>query len=376
MIVTPPDMRTELLNQYEALLHRVNTDLEEVAPRPCNRQTHSCASCFTCCTARGPAIHRVTEIEYALLEDRVGQHQSAEFRDYLNKKPDESGNLIHETCPNYDHTARGCGVYNHRPFACRVFGHLKPEGTFFPSGCHFNGHETTFSQHEYFEAVPGAVEVRHLNREFQMLLMPEAGQYCEPAALSRRANMSNLREQDPLDAAVLLQAEGRCQEALNLLLETRQATGPSLHLDWCLAILLSRTEQHEPALAVYSSLLQRLPQRWDLYYYAGFHALMLGHKELALEHLKVTVEHIPDHSLALGLLGYLALQANHWEDAEFFFGRSSHYDPYNPYPQLRLGLIKGRLSKIEEARIHLEAASRHEGTQAAALQALEELKAA
>jgi tetratricopeptide (TPR) repeat protein len=129
-------------------------------------------------------------------------------------------------------------------------------------------------------------------------------------------------------------------------------------------MLLTRIQAHEPALAVYQSLLKRLPERADFHYYAGYHALHLDRRELAREHFHKTVSAIPEHSLALGFLGYMALQENRSGEAEGFLSRAVEADPQNPFFRLRLGTIylgKGPLA-AHQARLHLQAARAHPAT--------------
>ncbi|MBS2036513.1 tetratricopeptide repeat protein [bacterium] len=325
-------IRQNLLHQLSQLLQRVSQSLSKPDPQ------NACASCFSCCTARGLTQHRVSEIEFALIEERVGQAAADRFRTYIAKKQDAQGNYVYERCPNYDWRTRGCGVYEHRPFACRVFGHLKPQGTSFPSGCYYSERAEAFPAEDYFDKVPGAQELRFLSREFSLLTPPVAAHYLDPEQPAE-ADVSRLGQTDPVDRALLLQLEGRLEEAAILLIEAR-GHRLSLYLDYCLACLLTQLEQHEPALALYETLLESLPERRDFNYYAGYHALQLGQRRRAREHFLATVEALPNHSLALGFLGYMELQQGGWLEAEVWLLRACAADPDNPYFRARLQLIR------------------------------------
>lgn len=325
-------IRQNLLNQLSQLLQRVSQTLSKPTPE------NACASCFSCCTARGLTQHRVSEIEFALVEERVGKAAADRFRAYIAKKQDAHGNYLYERCPNYDWKNRGCGIYQHRPFACRVFGHLKPEGTSFPSGCYYAQKAQAFPAQDYFDKVPGAQELRFLSREFSLLTPPLAAHYLDPEQPGE-ADVSRLGQTDPVDRALLLQLEGKLEEAAVLLIEARPEQ-PSLYLDYCLASLLTQLEQHETAQALYESLLENLPERQDFHYYAGYHALQTGQRAVARDHFLKTVEALPNHSLALGFLGYMDLQEGGWLEAEVWLLRACAADPENPYFRARLQLIR------------------------------------
>jgi tetratricopeptide (TPR) repeat protein len=325
-------IRQNLLNQLSHLLHRVSQTLSKPTPE------NACASCFSCCTARGLTQHRVSEIEFALIEERVGQEAADRFRAYIAKKQDAQGDYLYERCPNYDWKTRGCGIYEHRPFACRVFGHLKPEGSSFPSGCCYAQKARAFPAQDYFDKVPGAQELRFLSREFSLLTPPVAAHYLDPET-TQEVDVSRLGRTDPVDRALLLQLEGKLEEAAVLLIEARPQQ-PSLYLDYCLASLLTQLEQHETAQALYESLLESLPERRDFHYYAGYHALQTGQRAAARQHFLQTIEALPNHSLALGFLGYMDLQEGGWMEAEAWLLRACAADPENPYFRARLHLIR------------------------------------
>jgi len=331
-------IRENLLNQLSQLLQRVSQALAKPTPE------NACASCFSCCTARGLTQHRVSEIEFALVEEKVGKEAADRFRTYIAKKQDSHGNYLYERCPNYDWQTRGCGIYEHRPYACRVFGHLKPEGTSFPTGCFYAQRARAFEAKNYFDEVPGAQELRFLSREFSLLTPPVAAHYLDPEQPAE-ADVSRLGQTDPVDRALLLQLEGKLEEAAVVLIEAR-GEQPSLYLDYCLASLLTQLEQHETAMALYESLLANLPDRKDFHYYAGYHALQSSQRSAARVHFLSTVEALPNHSLALGFLGYMDLQEGRWVEAEVWLLRACVADPDNPYFRARLQLIRERSARL------------------------------
>ena len=331
-------IRENLLNQLSQLLQRVSQALAKPTPE------NACASCFSCCTARGLTQHRVSEIEFALVEERVGKEAADRFRTYIAKKQDSHGNYLYERCPNYDWQTRGCGIYEHRPYACRVFGHLKPEGTSFPTGCFYAQRARAFEAKNYFDEVPGAQELRFLSREFSLLTPPVAAHYLDPEQPAE-ADVSRLGQTDPVDRALLLQLEGKLEEAAVVLIEAR-GEQPSLYLDYCLASLLTQLEQHETAMALYESLLANLPDRKDFHYYAGYHALQSSQRSAARVHFLSTVEALPNHALALGFLGYMDLQEGRWVEAEVWLLRACVSDPDNPYFRARLQLIRERSARL------------------------------
>ncbi|CAN0236893.1 unnamed protein product, partial [Phaeothamnion confervicola] len=106
----------------ETLFLQVDQKLSQIAGPPGPNPCIACKSC--CCTAQGSTQHRVEEIEFAFMERHVGLESTEKFRRFIarERRADGDGTLVFNTCPNYDWDKRGCGVYAHRPFACRLYG--------------------------------------------------------------------------------------------------------------------------------------------------------------------------------------------------------------------------------------------------------------
>lgn len=317
-------LRERLLGELERLYAALGPQLRPVQGNPCGE-------CKACCTAEGMTYHRVSELELELIAARHGPPE--DFRRYLERATDADGLLLHQDCPNY--RDGGCGIYDVRPFSCRLFGHVREAGTCLPEGCSFRGHESEFARGDYFKTVPETARLRRLTREFRVLL-PVAREYVRPGGSAGDApELDYLDLEDPQDRALLLQVQGRWQEALAELLAAREAE-PSAYLDYSLGLVLGSLDRHEEALAAFLRARSEAPERADLPYYAGYHLLMLGRGEEGRALLEEAVRLDPAHSLALGFLGYHFLQAGDAARARDYFARASQADPGNPYFKARL----------------------------------------
>ncbi|MHB2015639.1 MAG: YkgJ family cysteine cluster protein [Candidatus Xenobia bacterium] len=83
-----------------------------------------CGSCNWCC--HGPPVYMTcSDLEFALLQ-RAVPHRRVHFEPIDKARPDKRHAFRRWTCPLWSPT-RGCTVYESRPFACRVFGPMRPE---------------------------------------------------------------------------------------------------------------------------------------------------------------------------------------------------------------------------------------------------------
>lgn len=313
-------LRERLLGELRRLYTDLGPQLRPVEGNPCG-------DCKACCTA-GMSYHRVSELELELIATRTPVQ---DFRAYLERATTPEGELLHPVCPNYRNG--GCGIYDVRPMSCRLFGHVREAGTQMPEGCAFTGHEREFARTDYFKAVPETARMRKLTREFRVLL-PVAREYVVPSGGAGEALEADfLDPDDAQDRALLLQVQGRWQEALEELLAEAE---PSAYLDYSLGLVLGSLDRHEEALAAFLRAFREAPERADLPYYAGYHLLMLGRGEEGRGLLEEAVRLDPGHSLALGFLGYHHLQSGDAARAREYFGRASAADPGNPYFKARL----------------------------------------
>lgn len=350
--------KEDLLNRLQSLLDEVSREL--VAPSAVN----ACGSCNSCCTAKGLNVHKVTEMEFALLAERVSPQVSQNFRDYIDRKTDASGALLHEVCPNSN---GGCAVYVHRPFSCRVFGHVREENTGFPPNCVYTGHEKVTRKAEYFRAIPGAAAMRVLWREFQLLvaLPPRHGETTHEQ-LTETDGTLFVNYDDPLDRTLQHIARQRFEQAMEELAALDPSTeSPARTELWGLA--LAAVGQHEMALAKYQKLLSQVPPRADFLYHAGTAAFQIGDVGLAERYWKQSCELSPLYSPSLGMLGYLAHILKNWQEAASYFSRALEEDGGNPFFHLRLAESYCNDERPHLARAHIELALSHPATHEAAL---------
>ena len=316
--------RDQLLDQLEKLYR-------ELTPPPAK---NACGECKMCCTAAGVNVQRVTDLELALLERHYGAETRGNFQIYAKRVRNAEGYLF-EVCPNY---RGGCQVYEHRPFSCRVFGHYKPAQSRLPEGCVFIGSEREFAREDYYEAVPGARELRRLSREFHMFTGNPAQ---TPAAESREAPESlvfaGLHKGDVYDRVLSLMAENRIPEAWNLI-----ALAPPedlLFRHYLEASLAGMLDLHPQAYAAYRRLLESVSERADLWSFAGFHAFATGRFAEAEECLGKALELDDAQALAHGFTGYLRLQQGDLQAAAAAFARAAELEPENPVYRQRLAQI-------------------------------------
>ena len=356
--------RENILNNLLTLLGQVSSELSAA-----DKSINACGACQICCTTRGLTQHNVTEMEFALLAERVSSGSSDRFREYIGRDHDLAGNFLHDVCPYYgprEGASDGCTAYEFRPFSCRVFGHIREEKTGFPTGCAFAGHEQVIKKSQYYQAVPGAARLRCLWREFQTLvaLPPRHGNTSHPVFADIEGPLY-LNASDPLDRTLAHIAKHRFAEALEELasLDPSVETPARTEL-WGLA--LAALDQHGLALVKYQRLLEQVPPRADFLYHAGCAAFLTGDTALAERYWKHSCQLTPLYSPSLGMLGYLSHIQQEWREAVSYFDRALLEDEDNPFFHLRLAEAHCHLGENASALPHLAIAASHPGTEEAA----------
>ncbi len=129
-----------------------------------------CSPCRFCCSHF--LLHGVSQIEYDLIKVRLkeeGRERKAkDFKDYIQKKRDLQGELIHRGCPLYNIEKMGCSIYRFRPYSCRYYGIYSPvpELLF----CAFHGYSIIYSVKNFYDIVPLAKEFLELRNDYNIYI--------------------------------------------------------------------------------------------------------------------------------------------------------------------------------------------------------------
>jgi len=252
----------------------------------------------------------VTDLELSVLGEA-----GPDFARYAARERSESGEFVFPICPNLQ--PEGCIVYALRPFSCRVFGHYRASGTSLPLECVYLNRDQEFAAPDYYQAVPGALQLRELSRDFQLRRVP-SGQ------AAGDAGGVGLNLQDPWDRALDQVGRG---EMPSLPVETK---GESLFAAYVRALVAGEQGEHAQALRYYLRVLEACPDRHDLMTFAGFHAFQLNHLEQAEGLWLQSLRLFTGNPLTFSFLGYLYSHLQRWQMAADFFGTASELEPSQP----------------------------------------------
>ena len=333
-------------------LTEIYRELDETLPRSIGKP---CGSCRECCTAGGVDRHSVTELELDLIAETHGPVATDQFRRFANRERDLEGKHRWVLCPFYDEDARGCGIYDLRPFSCRVFGHFQVVGTDLPSVCTFRGKAKLVGGREHFVEVPLAGQLRDASRFYWPSRKGHPVRE-EPSGESTAPNYpSLLSESDTVDRAFLAQSRGDHQTAVEELANSLQGSEYQPYLLFHLAQSLMILERYAEASERYEEALQKAPQSWELTYAQAVALYQLGRHQESFRGFVQTIELNPEHALAWAFLGYMTLSDGLLKQSAVFFDNALSIDPENVIFRLRLGLILLKLDCPVEARRLLEA---------------------
>ncbi|MCE7872083.1 hypothetical protein DYH09_17120 [bacterium CPR1] len=304
-----------------------------------------CQSCFACCTATGHLTHRISALELAYVGWKVGPWAAESLASYAARERNEEGRLVFEHCPHYQN---GCGIYDHRPFSCRVFGHFRERGTELPGGCSFQGRETEFARQDYYQVVPGARALRPLLREFSLLARPRHAQAAGPG---QEASLDWLDQDDPVDRALGHLAGGHYDQALSELLAQLERQPEGSGFVWhTLGLVYGLLDRPALAVEAFGRAVTLMPDQADCLAQLGT-SLML--------------------TTAPGMLGYGHLLLEEWNQAAAQLARALEIEPENGFYALRLASARLALGQRQQAIPLLELAAGFEPTRHLALAQLQ-----
>lgn len=259
----------------------------------------------------------MTALELDFLRTRLPPEQVTQFRHFL--KRDGTGGV----CPFFDEELWGCGIYEIRPFSCRVFGHFREEGTTLPPVCVFRGQEEIFRSGHYYETVPEGVNLRELGRDYWPYQKSEDFIFSETV----QEHGPGVREEDPLGYALFVQSQGRPLEALQFLADRDVEETPFAL--YCVALMLEEIGSFERAAQALEQALAEAPHCVPLHFRLACNELSLGNSEKACAHLKATLSLKSTHSPALGMLGAHCLLNEEFASAVQYLTQAVGLEPAN-----------------------------------------------
>lgn len=306
------------------------------AALPTSSGINECGQCRECCTTKGLSIHSITALELEYIGHRIGTDRLEDFRLFATR----SSHI--DVCPYFDEERWGCGIYEARPFSCRVFGHYRSESTALPDVCVYRGQEQIFSNHSYYQSVPKAQELRNLVRMF----WPHQTLSWE-GQLADFQTVDSLESGDALDQALMLQSQGRSEEALTLLINSEIEDSPfSLY---CVGLMLESQERFQEASLAFKEGLKEAPGCVSLQFRLGCALLSGGEDEVADLAFQSTLDLAPDHVPCLALLGGLRYTQGRMRQARELLEKASVLEPENRQVDRMLKRVGASLSALEES---------------------------
>jgi len=160
--------------------------------------------------------------------------------------------------------------------------------------------------------------------------------------------------------AIILLGQGKRDEALELLRQTRGATpGERTQLALAEAQLLREAGDEAGAYGALEKSLQATPDDPELLYDAALTAERLGRHDAMEKHLRRLLKLHPEHPHALNALGYSFADRNiRLEEAAELLARAIALMPGDAYIMDSLGWLQYRQGKLEESLKTLQAAYR------------------
>ena len=346
------------IKRFYREVSRIYAETSKTLPSP---PENVCGDCRSCCRA-ATMSHKVSRLEFDTLEFQIGKEKTDRFRTYIKREKDASGQFIFPECPNLDE--RGCGIHEHRPLSCRLYGHFRTEATPLIDHCVFKGTETILSSEEEREGLPGNAMIRELDLEY-------ASFYGQAEATLPQAAQPKIT--DEFDLALKLIAVQRHEDAI-LVLENLMTQNPATFVKQTLAATYNDLGLHNKAVIMLVQALETETNSPQLYYELGRALFSLKRYEEARMGFTESVRLAPTLSMAQGLLG-LSYSADGLvkEGLEHLLVAYSLEKKAGPF-RFHIGRLYEQLGKLEEAKEFYRSATEHGASRGIALAQLERLE--
>ena len=234
-----------------------------------------CGQCRSCCLASPGSKHSVTQVELAYISARESPQASADFAAYAARALDEQGELRFPACPHYDLERRGCRIYSHRPYSCRIFGRFAVQGSGLPRDCSFTQRVNYLELDQFERQAPGAAALNQIECEFRLL---QGQELSTPVALP-------VNSEDPLDQATQAALAEDQPRALSCLQEAARRYGKSAYFFYNAGLVLALLKLHPEALEAFEKALIDYPENPEFLFYAGCMSMLVGHVASARNYL-------------------------------------------------------------------------------------------
>jgi tetratricopeptide (TPR) repeat protein len=320
--------------------------------------------CNECCTfaAKG-GKHSVSDLEFDYIEhyyQKTGYPQAnvSLFKEYLSKKKDNNGNVIHAVCPFFNHEEHACSIYPARPISCRVYGSYFLEGMPVPSKCYFKNIGKTIKTGNFFKEFPMALEFCELKSQHMgSLPMRTSKKETTSLILWDLANLDNDdAANDPFILGCKLEREGKFGKAAESFEQAMKLYPSWSFIPCCLGTNLVRLKRLEEAIKAYKQALSLSPDNAFYHFVLAFALKLNGQYDEAQLEYEKAVELNPQNVIALASLANLHQKKGNLQASMNLFQKALKLDPDSAFLRFHFAQLLLKLNEIKEAESQLEKA--------------------
>lgn len=338
----------DIFAKLGAIYKKLSASFPKLSYNPCQ----ACNEDIVCCRADVIFSHVVSGMELVYLQKLYPDKDIDAFRDFIKRKKDSEGNLVHIHCPFYSKNENGCAVYNGRPLSCRLFGPYFLEKTEVPVYCGFKDIGKVFKRGELYQTIPGAKEFVDIKTLFYSRFHETSGVQTieESKEEHEQIELSCMESGDPFILGKLLHNKGRYEEALieYIKAQDEHSNSPAYYLH--LACLYQDMGKDDEALASYNKVLEFDPENPYVPFKIGILHELAGRTGEAIISYRRAISLNPSNAIAHGSLGFLLLEQKEIPLALEHLTKATSLDPSNGFYFFGLGLVFAASDKLEEAK--------------------------
>ena len=297
-------MEQAFFKKITQFYEQLESDLIQVEENVCKA-----CQCSECCSivAKG-GEHSVSSMELDYIENyyqETGYPQGNInlFKEYLSRKKDTAGEILHPICPFFSKQNFQCSIYSARPLSCRLFGSYFIEGFQVPSRCYFNTIGKIVKKDEFIKEIPFAVAFSELKAEHlgaQKITLP-----LSPELHQNPEYLSFFDSSDPYLKGRRNLQDGKITKALEHYQETIVKNPKQSFIPCCISLDLIQAQQYAEAAAYGEKAVTLSPENAFYHFVLAIAYQLSGKIEKAIESYQESLKLNPENEAAKTTLNSL-----------------------------------------------------------------------
>lgn len=316
------------------------------------------SECYECCTfaAKPNGKYVVSKMETDYIEEfyreRGYPQASLElFEEYISKKKDERGEIVHQVCPFFNLEEWGCSIYEARPLAARTYGSFFMDGSDIPPRCYFKDKGKTVRNGAFLDDNPLSMEFYELRQEHLGLRPVRISDQKTNPFLRREPDVLPVLEgeNDPFIEACRLEEEGKFAEAVAAYEDARKKYPDWAFIHSCMGTDLIILKRYPEAVEAAGKAVAMRPANAFYHFLLAMASEFGGDVARAEREYRETTRLNPANAIALASLAGILFNKGEPAESLEFYEKAIAVDPDCKFYYFYSGVTLAKLRRPGEA---------------------------